>query len=289
MLATLLVSVLAGGAGVAWTHDYTKALVDADEQRRPVLLFFRKNCGGGNLPVNPIDAGPNYVHQEGLSPCDRMQDDIWENAAVIPLTKRFVPVLIDSGDATLEVRYQATRMPTTLIADPWGNEIFRVTGYLERDKMARILRAVPGDFSALATAGRALKANPTDLAALMGAARYYQENSLPQVSEHFFEKAAATAASAADISTRRQVALDRGLNLLLMGKDKDAAATFDKALAEAPSGAGSDALLLGLVNAHLQGGRRKDAQSALARLEKGWPGSAYALRARQLLDGGVKR
>src|SRR5262245_30386804 len=120
MLASLLLSVLAGGPGIAWTHDYSKAFVDAQEQRRPLLLFFRKNCGGGSVPTNPVDVGGPIEHQEGLSHCDRMQDDVWENAAVIPLTERYIPLLIDGGDATLEVRYQAVRMPTTLITDPWG-------------------------------------------------------------------------------------------------------------------------------------------------------------------------
>jgi hypothetical protein len=289
MLAGLLVSsLLAAAPAVAWTRDYTKAFAQAEEQRRPLLLFFRNNCGGGNTPTNPVDIGGPIQHQEGLSPCDRMQEDVWESPLVLPLTERFLPVVLDGGDATLEVRYQAVRMPTTLVADPWGNEIFRVTGYLERDKMTRILQAIPGDFAALAPHGQALKKNGDDLAALMGAAQYYQANRLPQVSERLYEKAAGTGAAGADRATRRQVAIARGLNLLLMGRDKDAAGTFAKALDGERTAAGSDALLLGLVNAHLSGGRRKEAEAALHELEKGWPGSAYAKRARENFEGARK-
>ena len=236
------------------------------------------------MPTNPIDVGGPIEHQEGLSACERMQEDVWESPAVIPLTERYLPVVVDGGDATLETRYQAVRMPTTLITDPWGNEIFRVTGYLERNKMERVLEAIPGDFKPLAPFARALQKDANDLEALLGAAQYYQANRLPQVSERWYEKAAATPAAAADITVRRQVAIARGLNLLLMGRDKEAAATFEKALGEAPNAPGSDALLLGMVNANLQAGRRKEAESALQKLEKGWPGSAYAARARQNFD-----
>ena len=278
-------SLLAAGPAVAWTRDYTKAYAAAGETRRPLLIFFRNNCGGGNLPTNPVDAGGPIEHQEGLSPCDRMQEDVWESPLVAPLTARYEAVVRDGGDTTLETKYQAVRMPTTLITDPWGNEIFRVTGYLEREKMTRILQAVPSDFAGLAEAGAALKANPSDFAALMAAAQFYQANRLPQVSERLYEKAAGTSVAGGDMAARRQVAIARGLNLLLMGRDKDAAATFDKALAEARNGPGSDALLLGLVNAHLQAGHRKEAEAALRELEKGWPESAYAKRARQNYEG----
>jgi hypothetical protein len=285
MLGLVFSALVAAGPPVAWTRDYSRAFALAEEERRPLLLFFRNNCGGGNTPTNPVDVGGPIQHQEGLSACDRMQDDVWESPLVLPLTERFLPVVLDGGDATLEVRYQAVRMPTTLITDPWGNEIFRVTGYLERDKMTRILQAVPSDFAPLAPHGQALKKNGDDLQALMGAAQYYQANRLPQVSERLYEKASAAPAAAADLTTRRQLAIARGLNLLIMGRDKDAAGIFDKALDGARAAAGSDALLLGLVNAHLSGGRRKEAEAALRELEKGWPGSAYAKRARENFDG----
>jgi hypothetical protein len=42
MLApVLLAALLAARPSIPWTNDYTKALSDAQEQRRPLLLFFR--------------------------------------------------------------------------------------------------------------------------------------------------------------------------------------------------------------------------------------------------------
>ncbi len=284
MLASIIVSAaFAAGPAVAWTRDYTKAFADAEEQGRPILLFFRNNCGGGNLPQNPIDVGGPIQHQEGLSPCDRMQDDVWEYPALARLTERYLPVVLDGGDATLEVRYQAVRMPTTLVTDPWGNEIFRVTGYLERDKMARLLQATPRDFAALKAAGRTLKANPTDFGALTAAAQFYDGAGLPQVTERLYALALASP-GASDPAARRQAVIGRGLNLMgSLNRAEEAAALFEKEIAAAPDGPGTDALLLGLVNARLAQGRPREAAAAAQQMEQKYAGSPYTARAKQLL------
>jgi len=291
----LVAGLLAAGASISWTRDYTKAFAQAEEQRLPVLLFFRSNCGGGNTPQNPLAvtvtaprgeaSGGPIEHQEGLSACDRMQEDVWENPAVVSLVERYIPVVLDAGDKTLEVRYQAVRMPTTLITDPWGNEVFRTTGYLERDKMARILEAVPRDFAPLAPAGQTLKANPTDFGALTSAARFYEGAGLPQVSDRLYA-AALAAPGGMDVAARRQAVISRGLILMArLNRAEEAASLFARELAAAPDGPGSDALLLGLVNARLTQGKRKEAEAALKQMESRFAASPYTARAKENLAG----
>jgi hypothetical protein len=285
--APLLALLALAGPGVSWTRDYTRAFADAEEQRRPVLVFFRAECGGGNAPQNPIVTGP-IQHQEGLSDCDLMQNDVWESADTLKAVERYVPVIVDGGDRTLQVRYQAIRMPTTLITDPWGNEVFRTSGYISRDKMIRILEAVPRDFTPLAPAGQTLKANPTDFGALVSAARFYEAASLPQVSDRLYA-AALAAPGTTDVAARRQAVISRGLVLMArLNRAEEAAGLFEKELAAAPEGPGSDALLLGLVNARLTQGKRKEAEAAVKRLEEKFAGSPYTARARQNLAAAGK-
>ena len=283
---SLLAAMLAAGPSVTWTRDYTKALADAEEQRRPVLLFFNEDCGSGpaaNQPVNPIAVGGPIEHQEGLSACERMQQDVWENAAVVASAARYVPVLIEGGDRTLQVRYQAVRMPTTLVTDPWGNEVFRSSGFLPPDKVARILDALPRDFAPLAAAGRTLKANPSDFAALVAAGQFYEGAGLPQVSERLYASAL-NAPGAADLAARRQAVIARGLNLMAhLHHTDEAAALFEKEIAAAPGAPGTDALLLGLVNAQVAQGHRSQAEAAVKQMEEQFRGSPYTTRARQVL------
>ena len=291
----LVAGLLAAGPSISWTRDYTNAFAQAEERRLPVLLFFRSDCGGGNTPQNPLTvavtgprgaaSGGPIEHQEGLSACERMQQDVWENAAIVSAAERYLPVVLDSGDKTLEVRYQAVRMPTTLITDPWGNEVFRVTGYLERDKMARILAAVPRDFAPLAPAGQTLKTNPTDFGALVSAARFYEGASLPQVSERLYA-AALAAPGGADAGARRQAVISRGLLLMAqLNRAPEAAGLFEKELAAAPDGPGSDALMLGLVNARLTEGKRKEAEAVIKQMESKFASSPYTARAKENLAG----
>ena len=289
LVPAFLAALLAAAPAIPWSRDYTKAFADAEEQRRPLLLFFRYNCDGAHAPINPMAVGGPIEHQEGLSPCERMQDDVWENAAIVSAAERYLPVIVDSGDQTLQSRYQAVRMPTTLIADPWGNEVFRTTGYLERDKMARILGAVPRDFAPLAAAGQTLKANPTDFGALVSAARFYEAAALPQVSERLYA-ASLAAPGATDVAARRQAVISRGLNLMArLSRAEEAAGLFEKELAAAPDAPGSDALLLGLVNARLTQGKRKEAEAAVKQMESRFAGSPYTARAKENLAAAKKQ
>lgn len=285
LVPAFLAVLLAAGPAIPWTHDYTKAFADAEEQRRPLLLFFRYNCDSAHAPINPVAVGGPIEHQEGLSPCERMQEDVWENPAIVSAAERYLPVIVDSGDQTLQVRYQAVRMPTTLVTDPWGNEVFRTTGYLDRDKMARILGAVPRDFAPLAPAGQTLRANPTDFGALVSAARFYEGASLPQVSDRLYA-AALAAPGNTEVAARRQAVISRGLILMArLNRAEEAATLFEKELAAAPDGPGSDALLLGLVNARLTQGKRKEAEAAVKQMESRFAASPYTTRAKENLAG----
>jgi hypothetical protein len=212
-----------------------------------------------------------------------MQKEVWEAPRVARSAERFVRVLVDSGDQTLNERYQVVVSPSTIDADPWGNEKLRVSHYLEPEKVERLLEAVPRDFAALAPWARALRERATDVKALMGTAAFYETEGLRQVSERLYERAQ-SAAGNGDPTARRQASLARGLNLLLMGRGADAGRVFGRELDEGPQQPGADALLLGLVNAHLTGGKRKEAEAAYARLSRQFPDSAYTKRAKQNLD-----
>jgi tetratricopeptide (TPR) repeat protein len=215
-----------------------------------------------------------------------MEVDVWESPTVAASAQRFVRILVDSGDQALNIQYQVRASPTTIVTDPWGNEMLRVSHYLEPGKMDVLLNAVPRDFSALGPWARALKENGADVKALMGAAAFYEGQGLRQVSERLYEKAQA---AASDPTLRRQASLARGLNLMLMGRGADAARVFGSALDEGPDQPGADALLLGLVNAHLTAGKRKDAEKASAQLSRQFPDSPYAHRARENLEAAKKQ
>src|SRR5262245_14014789 len=155
--------------------------------------------------------------------------------------------------------------------------------------MARILEAVPRDFAGLAAAGRTLRENRTDFGALVAAAGFYEGAGLPQVSDRLYA-IALDVPGATDVVARRQAAISRGLNLMArLNRADEAASLFEKEIAAAPDGPGSDALLLGLVNARLMQGRRPDAEAALRQLERRYPASPYTARAKENLAAAGKK
>ena len=156
-----------------------------------------------------------------------MQQDVWESEAVTTAAERFTPIVVDGGDRTLQVRYQVVRTPTTLVTDPWGNEVLRVSGYYERAKVLRLMGAVPTDFAALAQSGPALRANGSDFAALTAVAAFYQEQRLPQVVERLYSLALNGPRSSVPLQTWRQAVIARGLNLLAGLNNAEAAAAVE--------------------------------------------------------------
>jgi hypothetical protein len=293
--AALTAAALGTGPVIPWSRDYTRAFAEAEERRVPVLVHFRGDaCGRPTAPGATESRGgargagiSRPLHDTELSDCDLMQQNVLENATVVEMARRYVPILVGPGDETLNTRYQVVVNPTTLFLDPWGNEIFRVSGYLEREKFSRILQAVPADFASLARAGRALRERADDPGALVDAAAFFESAGLRQVSERLYEKALA-GPTPSDLGERRQVIIARGLNLLMMGRGPDAARVFEKGIADAPEGQGSDALLLGLLNAHLTAGKRKDAEATYARLARQFPESPYTKRAKENLEAAKK-
>jgi tetratricopeptide (TPR) repeat protein len=293
LVPALLLASAEPTSGIAWTRDHRRAFLEARERRQPVLLQFRG--AGCELPSAPgaVDSRDisgtrasgvdRPVHDTRLSDCDLMQVDVWEKPEVAERTRRFQTVLVDGADPDLRVRYQVVRMPTVLLADPWGNEILRFTGYHPREAVSKALDAMPQDFAPLEKAGLALQKEDRDAPALVEAARFWEGVGLRQTSERLYDLALATGYWKDDPKARREVVVARGVNLMRMQRNKDAAKLFEDALGEDPAGAGSDALLYGLLAARLQDGNRKAAQSAHQELQRRFPASPYTQRAGQVL------
>jgi len=274
---------------IAWTRDYVKAQAEARERRQPLLFQFRgENCGLTSVPGQTDEKG-RPAHDTQLSPCDLMQADVWESPAVVEAAERFQAVLADGGDRTLQTRYQVVRHPTLLVADPWGTEVFRMTGYVPREQVSRALQAVPSDFAALEKWSLTLRENSQDFAALFEAARFYEGTGLRQVSERLYEAALSSPSARSDLDRRRKATVARGVNLMRMEKFEEAARLFAKELEAAPTGPESDALLYGLMTAELQAGRHKEAETAYGELQKRFAGSAYTARAKQVLESSAKK
>jgi tetratricopeptide (TPR) repeat protein len=210
-----------------------------------------------------------------------MEEFVWSNPDVAKAAARYVPVITgDTSDRTLTRRYEAATMPTTLIADPWGNEIVRLVHFVDAPRVLRILGAIPSDFAPLQVVGLELRARPRDPELLMKAAAFYEGARLLEIAERYYERGALGEGARRDPLARRRLAVARGTNLLRLSKPAEAARVFRESFEDIPEGAQSEPLLFGWMMAELQQGRRKEAERPYRELLKRFPDSKYAARAR---------
>jgi hypothetical protein len=298
LLLAAVIALADRPSSIPWQRDHGAAAIAAEEKRSPLLIHFRTDdcerteVGGsapvgttpGNAPETPRSAAGPGGHSVGdaTTDCDAMEETVWSNAVVADAAARFVPVLTgDTSDRALTRRYEAATMPTTLIADPWGNEIVRLVHYVDAPRLLRILNAIPRDFSPLQPAALALRRDPRDADALLKAAVFYEGARLPEIAEKYFERATASDLARADAAVRARIGLARGTNLLRMGKPAEAAGVLRATAEGAPQAPGADAILFGWMMAELQQGRVKEAERPYRQLLARFPASKYAAKAKE--------
>jgi Tetratricopeptide repeat len=284
LLAVSALLVWADRPAIPWRLDSPQAFADAEAQAKPALLLFRTGCGRASTP-GAADALGRSVHGSDTPDCDAMEQDVWSHPDVVLAVQRFVPIQTGEGsDQTLNVRYNVVK-PTLVLADPWGNEIVKLVGYTPRDRVLRILNALPRDFAPLQPAGLALRQDRERFAALTAAAAFYEAAGLREFADRYYQQAQASPDARADASARRSAVIAQGMNLMQLGKHAEAAGVFERALRQSPDGPMADALLLGRVLAEAQQGRRKDAERAFEELRRRFPDSPYTAKAREQLGG----
>jgi Tfp pilus assembly protein PilF len=175
-------------------------------------------------------------------------------------------------------------VPTLLVADPWGNEVIRMVGPTPLQQAVRVLNAIPGDFRPLRAAGEALRQDPARLDALLAAAAFYEGAGLGVVAERYYERASLVSAAKDDTAVRRPLVIARGLNLLRLGKPKDAARLFEDEAGRGLEGPQADVVLFGWAMASLTGGDTAKARKLGDDLSRRFPDSAYAKRLRENLS-----
>lgn len=262
---------------IAWGTVAADGFREARETGRPVLAYVTGTPCGTRASIG---GNPGDVHE---TDCERFEMRTVSDPGFVEATGRFVPLLLNltggsSGipaDADLMRRWKIGTIPTLLVADPWGNEILRLVGPTPPERAVRVLRAMPPDLRPLRAAGETLAADPSALTALVAAAGFYEQAGLRPVAERYYESAAGTDAAKADPAARQSVVVPRGLNLLVMGKTKEAARVFSDEAARGLDGPQSDAVLFGWAMAALASGDKPKAAEVHADLAKRFPSSPY--------------
>lgn len=277
-LSLAVAPALASDSRVAWGTSPVDAFRAARESGRPVLAYLTGTPCGRRAPIGD----PGDVHD---TDCEKLEMRTIGQAAFVAAAARFEPLILDlsagrsrvAAEDDLLRRWRVGTLPTLLVADPWGNEILRLVGPTPLDAAVRVLEAMPADLRSLRAAGEGLAADPGSLPALLAAARFYEKGLRP-VAERYYEAAAGTGTAKSDAAARRSVALSRGLNLLVMGKAKEAAGVYSDEASRGLDTPQSDLVLFGWAMAALASGDRPKAAQLQADMAKRFPDSPYTSR-----------
>ena len=148
----LLAVVIAGlglprplSAQIKWYATFEDASTGAQREAKPILLDF---------------------WAEWCLPCKVMDSEVYPNDEVVQAAAPFALVRIDfDRKPTLARRYRVENMPTLVLTDSYGRELFRYSGFIGAPALSALLRSLPHDVSEFNRLSRMLDRNQATLSA----------------------------------------------------------------------------------------------------------------------------
>ena len=265
-LSVLVLLLSAPGAAaqgtIDWVNNYEEGMRQALETNRAVMLdFWAAWC----------------------RPCVDMDREVYPVPAVAGMSRRFVFVRLDfDRQKDLADRYRVYGIPMMVFTDPAGNILASHVGYASASRLLGTMERIPESFEAVRAPMRVLAEDPSDFGALIQAARFYLSKGLVLAAKDLYLRAGRTPAAHAGLP-RDQVQMGLGVAALTMKDGKEAEKIFQKALKQCDP-ASREVLLLGLVRAHVQRSRAREAQAVANELAQKHPGSPTAAKAREVVD-----
>lgn len=84
-------------------------------------------------------------YADWCGPCHKMEADTWSKQSVGEQMEKMIPVKIDiDNNRNIALEYNVKAIPTTIITDCLGNELYSMTGYMNADQMLSLLNGFPG-------------------------------------------------------------------------------------------------------------------------------------------------
>ena len=235
MLALALAVVrpaAAAGVTIPWETNLDRARSSALQAHRPVLVeFWAVWCPG----------------------CEEMDREVYGDEQVASAMRKVTPARIDiDREPMLARHYEVTATPTLLLMDAYGNELFRFTGTLARDRVLQVLAETPADISRLNTLAGQIAAKKDDFPALAAMGHELRAQAFYRASTRFFTRALDTRDGRQPTEARRQILIASARNALAIRAYAEAARGFVQCLREFPGRPDEAELRTALAQAQAQ-------------------------------------
>lgn len=264
--AALALSCTASGsasfATLRW-QTFEEGLASAPRTNRPILLDF---------------------WADWCAPCKVMDADVYTKDEVVRAAEPFVTVRVDyDRKPALARRYGVSDIPTIVVTDSYGSELFRYTGYLDAPAFREMLESLPRDVTEFNRLTRELERDRNDFSALGELAGKLRSAGLFLTSNGYYARALETREAKTDASAREMILTATSANYLDVKDGRRAAAALERCLKEFPKSAREATWTLDLGRAYLLDGKRDKARARLQEVVRRHPGTPEAAQAASLV------
>lgn len=227
------------------------------------------------------------------APCRKMDAEVWSDARITALTKKFVCVSVrfDSQrvGSTLPEAFGSYNVrplrvfPTIFIMDPWREMLIALEGYQHAGDLVPILREIPADYSSVREWHDALEKDRDNARALTQVGLLYQNSNALGLANRFFREAMRCSAAKEDSHLRADLMFATAANELRRLDWKAGRKALEQFRAEFPESPRTDQAFLGLVLADVQQGKLAAAQRHFGELQARFPNSKATADAAALI------
>jgi thioredoxin-like negative regulator of GroEL len=201
-------------AQIQWHATLEEASAAAQRANQPMLLDF---------------------WAEWCAPCKVMDVEVYTNDEAVQAAAPFALVRIDfDKKPALARRYNVETMPTLVITDSYGGELFRYSGLIGAPAFSALLQALPHDVSEFNRLNRALDQHRNGLSALNAMGAQLRAAGLFSRSNEYYRRALQHGEPKPDSAAREDILTAMGLNYLDVNDGQLGAQTFEQCLKEFP-------------------------------------------------------
>ncbi len=248
---------------INWISEYPEGMKLAEEQEKPVLLFF---------------------HAPWSQPSLWMIKDVWEKPDIIESSSKYICISINVDTNHYETNFKVKTYPTVIIADSWGNEIFRRAGFISANDLLPLLKVFPTSISAVAVLKKIIALDSEDIEALNEMAHLYSEMRVWDISSDYYQQVLKFKDLHLDEELKDVVIINLAMNQLWMRKYEEAEKALEEELKEYPKGKSTEKILYGLFVAKIGQTKISEAEKILKKLKQKYPDSKLTLQAGKILE-----
>jgi periplasmic divalent cation tolerance protein len=248
---------------IAWQRTLPAGLTEAKALKKPVLV---------------------YCFVRGAKYCEEFEDGLLRNREVVDAAQEFVCVRLDAGRHGDQLRkFDVRGAPTLLVLDAQGNEMNRVAGLVEKEKLLAKLGETRRGKLSFREARRLAGQDKADVAANWKVAETYLEEGREELARPYLQNVvAADAENQRGYTDNALFAL--GFSLGRRGQYAQSVVCLEHLLAKWPGFKDKDKALYCLGLSELAIGQKEKGRASLEQLVREFPNSSATGSAKKALE-----